>query len=103
MLADSTNVPYNPYYDLETGVQHTFFERNTEVRSTIYRCNLWTGRGLFNWHYRTDPVPGARYYRTGHRSRLPRYALEAALQPPPACCDLFAMACARHVDHQQHT
>ena len=22
MSADTTNVPYNPYYDLETGVQH---------------------------------------------------------------------------------
>ena len=25
MSAGSTNVPYNPYYDLETGVQQTSF------------------------------------------------------------------------------
>ena len=35
MSAGSTNVPYNPYYDLETGVQHPEPESHNANSSSI--------------------------------------------------------------------
>ena len=38
MSADTTNVPYNPYYDLETGVQQLLCVRLRSVVHDTYRA-----------------------------------------------------------------